>query len=163
MNNDLINFINALINKRLRYLNNINKDDLTGDVILEVLEKGIEKVEDNQLTINGIIAYHINKAIRYNKKIYNWSEDIYFDINQEKNELYECQYNKLEEIFNSFKNDNPKLNQKHLHLFELIKINGMSYKDIGDNVSDRKRVERIFTKFKNYIKEKNIKLIDFYE
>lgn len=165
MDKDLINFVNALINKRLKSnFKSIDRSDISQNVLIELFEKNINSIDGNQLVINGIIQYHLNKERRKSSKIVYFDQESFFDYVQEKTEFHTCNTNYLIDLWDDFVVNNTDIKIEHLQLFENIKILKKSYKECGANTStDRKNVSRVYLRFKKFLKNKNVKLEDFYE
>ncbi|WP_339702276.1 hypothetical protein, partial [Algoriphagus aquimarinus] len=67
MDKNLIDFITKLSIKRVGK-KNADAEDVASETFINVILEGIDKIEGNELRLNHLICYHLNKLNRTNKK-----------------------------------------------------------------------------------------------
>lgn len=165
MNKNLIDFTTKLVYKNKTKLKNLrlkdyDVEDAIQNSLLQVIEENITEIEGNELRINHIVVYNINLLNNRNAKDYKLIIRG-IEIENEEYEDVVCNTNLIHQHFQNFLHCNT-INSNHLSIFEKIKFEGLKYKEVGEDDYNRKIVSRIMQKFKTYLKNKKIKLSDFY-
>ncbi|MEB2775241.1 hypothetical protein SYJ56_07970 [Algoriphagus sp. D3-2-R+10] len=168
MDSNFLQFVTKLTVKRHRK-NNDDTKDIIQESLIQLWEKGINQIEDNELKINHIIVYNINKFNRIynNNKIITVDNNYYFDSKQDLNPPTKFDFNidKIYDMYSEFLAEyGNDFIDENLRMFYSIKFEKASYKELGkDTPTNRKKVSDIYIAFKNYLFEKNIELTDFFD
>lgn len=162
MDKNLVDFVQKLAIKRLGK-KNADTEDIAQEVFINLHLEGITEIEGNELRINHLVVYHMNKLKRLNNKYQGIENQEQFDKLQDVN-TSTCDTQKIIHLFNEFR-EVSDFKEKDLDLFYNVKFLKIPYKETGfsDNATTRKKVNRILVKFKNYLSKQGIKLEDFYE
>lgn len=162
MDKNLVDFVQKLAIKRLGK-KNADTEDIAQEVFINLHLEGITEIEGNELRINHLVVYHMNKLKRLNNKYQGIENQEQFDKLQDL-ETSTCDTQKIINLFNEFR-EISDFKEKDLDLFYNVKFLKIPYKETGfsDNATTRKKVNRILVKFKNYLSKQGIKLEDFYE
>lgn len=162
MDKNLVDFVQKLAIKRLGK-KNADTEDIAQEVFINLHLEGITEIEGNELRINHLVVYHMNKLKRLNNKYQGIENQEQFDKLQDL-ETSTCDTQKIINLFNEFR-EISDFKEKDLDLFYNVKFLKTPYKETGysDNATTRKKVNRILVKFKNYLSKQGIKLEDFYE
>ncbi|MCH7411145.1 hypothetical protein MM239_17235 [Belliella sp. DSM 111904] len=160
MNPNLINFVQKLTIKR----NGKNQDseDISQEVFINLILEGITEIEGNELRINHLIHYHLNKLNRTKKRFNQVDTVEAFDRLIEPSTVI-CNTESIESYFNDFKAESS-IKPLDLDLFYSVKFLRIPYKELcEDNGTNRKRVNRVYVKFKSYLDALGVKLDSFYD
>jgi len=162
MDKNLVDFVQKLAIKRLGKKNS-DTDDIAQEVFINLHLEGITDIEGNELRINHLVVYHMNKLKRLNNKYQPIENSEHFDKLQEAETTF-CDTEKIRQLFEEFR-EGSDFKEKDLDLFYNVKFLKIPYKETGysDNATTRKKVNRILVKFKHYLTKQGIRLEDFYE
>ncbi len=158
---NLIDFVQKLTIKRLGK-NNQDAEDIAQEVFINLHLEGITEPRGNELRINHLIQYHINKVNRTSRKFIqvddNESFDSLLDI-----ETSICNSSMIESFFKDFRKDS-KIRESDLELCYNVKLLNIPYSELcAETGTNRKRVNRVYSKFKKWLECKGITLDSFYE
>tara|TARA_R110002020_G_scaffold108015_4_gene250624 strand:+ start:4144 stop:4632 length:489 start_codon:yes stop_codon:yes gene_type:complete len=161
MNPNLIDFVQKLTIKRVGKKNQ-DAEDIAQETFINLHLEGITEIEGNEFRINHLIQYHLNKLNRVKKKFTQIDNSETFDSLLDV-ETTVCNTAMIETYFNEFRIDS-KIREEDLELYYSVKHLRIPYKELTiDNATSRKKVNRVYVKFKDWLADKGVKLDRFYE
>ena len=161
MDKNLIDFITKLSIKRVGK-KNADAEDVASETFINVILEGIDKIEGNELRLNHLICYHLNKLNRTNKKFTQIDSTEAFDSFLDV-ETTTCNTSLIETYYNEFRNES-NAREADLELCYNIKFLKIPYVEASaDTPTERKKVNRVYVKFKEWLDIKGVKLDSFYE